>query len=191
MKKLIALLVLLLPVSAQAVFIDFEAIPDYGTVTNQYPGVLFSAPGSTVEVSDYGAVDWGTAAPKIACPRDDNSYCGGTLVVDFLNPASLLTFLFTGDDFAGIVGTALISDTNGLLSIMTLVGDADPFTSHLVDFSAYSGITRLEVILTDEEYRLEGLGYDDFNFSTVPEPATLALLGLGLAGIGFSRKKKS
>jgi hypothetical protein len=28
------------------------------------------------------------------------------------------------------------------------------------------------------------------NASAVPEPATLALMGLGLAGIGFARKKK-
>ena len=35
-----------------------------------------------------------------------------------------------------------------------------------------------------------GWGIDDLSLSTIPEPDTLLLMGLGLAGLGYARSKK-
>lgn len=192
MKKLLAALVLAAPLSAGATLIDFEAIAEGGTVTNQYPGVVFStASGNVVEVSSYGQA-WGTAAPKIACPRDVGSYCGGTMVLDFLSPIMGLTFYATGDNFAGVIGTAEIFDGATLLSSFDMVGDGNANTAHFVDFSGFSGVSKLRLTVSEREYALAGLGYDDFSFSasSVPEPGSLALLAAGVLGFGALRRSR-
>ncbi len=50
------------------------------------------------------------------------------------------------------------------------------------------GLDSFEIISNDSN---DGYGIDDVTVGRVPEPGTLALLGLGLAGLGFSYRRRA
>ncbi|MFM8900344.1 MAG: PEP-CTERM sorting domain-containing protein [Burkholderiales bacterium] len=197
MRKFLAIAALLFASATQAAIttIDFEAIPDGGTVSNQYPGAVFSSSGTTVQVSAYSQASWGTAAPRIACPLGSNlGYCSASLIVDFTSPLTALQFLFTGDNFAGIVGVANYFNGATLLASQDLLADGNALSSHLESYANASGITRLVVNVSSAEAALAGLGYDDFVLTTgntVPEPATLALMLTALGMVAWGAKRRT
>ena len=184
--------------SAHATLIDFDSLSNGDVVTNQFAGqgITFSSDGGQV-IYITAQPSYQSTPPNFICtgPAGGSINCTGTVIFDFSTPVNGLQFDAVGNQNA--IGTSFAQADiyqNGILTVSNLdllvsLGNLAP--DHQ-DFSAYSNIPR---VLIHSNTDPAGTGYDSISFTaggtSVPEPATLSLLGLGFAGIGLMRRRKT
>lgn len=99
-------------------------------------------------------------------------------------------FLTDPNDAGGILDINAADGAGYTLNIEDILGGSqnNKGAFYLSFFSFGADITSITLTKNNSS---DGVGFDNVTVGRVPEPGTLALLGLGLAGLGIARRRKS
>ena len=186
------LAVLLSPMAANAgvITIDFDGLEEAGNNLIGLAGGTYSEDGFTI------------SAGNLFYAQQGNGDYAGSAGVHARITNGVINMVFTaGGSLFGVSSIDLsILNPNGVSPDVTFTGDLfgggtvmQTFSVNAFGFvtnafsSAFSGLTALRWQQGTGEFNAHQF---DNIVARVPEPGTLALLGIGLAGMGLARRKK-
>lgn len=188
-----AILAIGVTTSAHASILTFDDIGVSGSVYPNYTnngfveqGYQFSNNMDVIDVSPSGG--WwsnGVGSGHSGKFATLNDY-GGPMVMTLVGGGSFSVQDLWINGWQGAPGTATITGLlNGVVTNTVSIEFGQPWTDAVLNFAQVDSLnlSATTVFLVDD-ISVNG------GSKTVPEPATLALLGLGLVGLGFSRRRK-
>ena len=167
--------------------IDFNA-ETHGTFDSRSfdsGAVTFAGPGMTVQSQYCGASgdgQYGGGGNCIGTPL------GTSFSIVFADPVSAFGFSWGAADQAW---TMNVYGAGGLLESLSIAAQVYPHRGFIGSNGSAGNITSVYMSASSFDYiLLDDFQYKSGSTSSVPEPGTLALLGIGLAGMGLMRRRK-
>lgn len=183
LSKLIVALLASTALYAQATVINFTTMAAGTQVTNQFSNVTFSLAGG---LDSAGAPTIGNGG--LTNTRYNGAYpTAQFLIADFDQLVTGLSFTFNNEGNNGGNAYYIYGASHNLLASGLMSGSGD-ITYNL------AALTGIKEVKWDNGkpggnwwQKLDAISYT----AVVPEPASFALFGLGLAGVAASRRRKS